>query len=168
MAATAHIITGFIGAGKTTFARKLESQMSIPRLSHDEWMVRHHGRNPPIDKFREYFRNIEGMLWTEALEILASGRDVIIDAGLWTRATRDAAIARVNAIDCRAVLYSVVCPVPIMLQRTMARSEALPDDSLWIDKPAFDKFLKVFEPMQDDEVYVTVDGETLAYNPTEP
>ncbi len=69
-----------------------------------------------------------------------------IGAGYWTRISRDTAIARVKAVDCRAILYSVDCPIPIMLQRALARSEALPDD----------------------EDYVTVDGETLAYKPVEP
>jgi adenylate kinase family enzyme len=32
----AHIIVGFIGAGKTTFARKLEKETGVMRFTKDE------------------------------------------------------------------------------------------------------------------------------------
>jgi len=37
---TAHLIHGYLGAGKTTFARQLERNIPAIRFSHDEWMVR--------------------------------------------------------------------------------------------------------------------------------
>jgi predicted kinase len=44
----AHLIHGFLGAGKTTFARELERNIPAIRFSHDEWMVRLYGIDPPI------------------------------------------------------------------------------------------------------------------------
>ena len=41
-----HLIYGFVRAGKTTFARKLESEISAIRFTHDEWMVKLYGHNP--------------------------------------------------------------------------------------------------------------------------
>ena len=36
---TIHMMFGFIGSGKSTFARKLESELRAARFSPDEWMV---------------------------------------------------------------------------------------------------------------------------------
>jgi len=50
----AHIIIGFIGSGKTTFAKKLEEETGAIRFTKDEWMVRVFGNTPPKDTFEEY------------------------------------------------------------------------------------------------------------------
>lgn len=47
----AHIVIGFIGSGKTTFARKLERETGAVRFTKDEWMVRLFGNTPPKDTF---------------------------------------------------------------------------------------------------------------------
>src|SRR3990167_4812165 len=55
---TAYIICGFIGAGKTTFARKLESETGAIRITKDEWMVRVFGNKITSDgKFAKSYRN---------------------------------------------------------------------------------------------------------------
>jgi tRNA uridine 5-carbamoylmethylation protein Kti12 len=41
--ATAHLIHGFLGAGKTTFARQLERELRAIRFSQDEWMANLNG-----------------------------------------------------------------------------------------------------------------------------
>ena len=48
--ATAHLIHGFLGAGKTTFARELEQNIPAIRFSHDEWMTRLYGDDPALLK----------------------------------------------------------------------------------------------------------------------
>jgi predicted kinase len=51
---TAHLIHGYVGAGKTTFARRLEQELPAIRFSHDEWMTRLYGDDPPVDQFPEF------------------------------------------------------------------------------------------------------------------
>ena len=36
----AYVICGFIGAGKTTFARKLEKETKAIRITKDEWIIK--------------------------------------------------------------------------------------------------------------------------------
>lgn len=158
MAATAHLLAGFIGSGKTTFGSRLERSTSAVRYSYDEWMIRYHGRNPPEALFAEFFSSIEGMIWTEVEQQLRDGRDVIIDAGFWSRKSRDVARTRVKEIGANAKFYFVACPKPVMLDRALDRSRTQAKDALWIDKPAFEKLFKGFEPMQPDEDFVSVDG----------
>jgi hypothetical protein len=37
--ATAHLLNGYLGVGKTTLARRLEHELPAVRFTHDEWMI---------------------------------------------------------------------------------------------------------------------------------
>jgi predicted kinase len=56
--AKAHLIHGYLGAGKTTFARRLEQELRAIRFTHDEWMSRLYGDDPSADMFPEYAERI--------------------------------------------------------------------------------------------------------------
>jgi predicted kinase len=154
----AHLLHGFIGSGKTTFARQLERERGALRLSHDEWMVRLHGWNPPEEHFSGYMAQVMNLIWDEAALAVRAGTDVILDFGFWTRESRDLARERTRSIGAAAKFYSVSCPRHIMRARALERSKSPSTDSLWIDGPGFDKLFADFEPMQDDEEFVRVDG----------
>ena len=68
--ATIHLLHGFTGAGKSTFAKKLESEIRAIRFSPDEWMVKLYGNNPPEEKFAEYFQNVESLIWQVSSQVL--------------------------------------------------------------------------------------------------
>ena len=44
---TAHMIYGYLGVGKTTFASHLEARHGAVRFSNDEWMTRLYGQALP-------------------------------------------------------------------------------------------------------------------------
>jgi predicted kinase len=155
---TAHLIHGFIGAGKTVFARRLEEEQGAVRFTHDEWMHRLYGAAPPCEVFADLFERVEGLIWQVAERLLGLGVDVIMDFGFWSRASRDNARARVLAQGAGAVLYRVTCPEATMRERVLKRSEDVPGDSLWIDDAAFEMLRGRFEPLESDEARVEVDG----------
>lgn len=154
----AHLLHGFIGSGKTTFARQLERECGAVRFSHDEWMVRLHGWNPPEERFGEYLVQVENLIWDEATRAMRAGNDVILDFGFWTRESRDLARNRVHSIGAVARFYEIYCPQQIMKARALERSSSPSTDSLWIDGPGFEKLSAKFEPMLDDEEFVQIDG----------
>lgn len=158
MIPTAHLLHGFIGSGKTTYARRLEAELPAVRFTLDEWMARLYGQSPPADRFGEYFRRIESLLWQQALSVLRAGSDVVMDLGFWSRESRDAARTRVLSVDAVPRFYLIDCPVEIMRERTIRRSEDPPPDSLWVDAAAFDTLIANYEPMQEREEFVVVDG----------
>jgi hypothetical protein len=51
--ATAHLLFGFLGSGKTTLAKELEERHRAMRFTPDEWMARLFGEDPPVAIFKE-------------------------------------------------------------------------------------------------------------------
>jgi predicted kinase len=148
---TIHLLHGIVGSGKTTFARRLERDLSAVRFSPDEWMVTLHGVNPPEALFRDQAARIEALIWEHAGRILRAGVDVVHEGGFWTRASRDDARRRARewGVECR--LYALRCPVEVARRRTLARTAGMPEGTLEISGPTFDLLLQRFEPLGPDE-----------------
>ena len=149
---TAYIICGFIGAGKTTFARKLEKETGAIRITKDEWMVRIFGNKITSDsQFAEYDKNVTSLAIDIAFKILKAGKDVIIDEGFWEKSYRNDIKEQLSKLGVRPILYYVKCPIEIMRERTVSRSENPTKDSFEISGEMFDSYLKYWEPPTEDE-----------------
>ena len=120
MKPTVHLLCGRIGSGKTTFAKRLERETAAVRLTHDEWIVRLYGPNPPEKHYREYFVRVENQIWELAEAIVRAGADVILDFGFWSRESRDAARDRTHDAGAVARFYSMSCPRQIALDTASA------------------------------------------------
>ncbi len=117
-----------------------------------------YGPCPPEEPYRRNFALVENRIWEQAEALVAKGTDVILDFGFWSRESRDLARDRALAAGAVPRFYNVSCPRQVALDRTLERSSNPPPESLWIDLPAFEKLDALFEPMEDDEEYLTVPG----------
>lgn len=154
---TAHLVHGFLGVGKTTFAKQLERRLPAIRFSHDEWMVRFYGADPPADLFARYSSKVSdqiSLLWPRCLEF---GVDVVLDAGLWSRTERDAARQSARACGADVVLYRVNCPEHVARARLRARNASL-DGDLLITDATYDLLRARFEPLDPEEERQEVEG----------
>jgi len=154
----AYVICGFIGAGKTTFARKLEKETKAIRITKDEWIIKIFGNKITSDKnFERYDKNITELATDIAFEILKSGGDVIIDEGFWVKSQRDDIKKKILNIGAKPMLYYVECSVEKMRERVVNRSKTPPLDSFEINEEMFDKYLKYWEPpiAEEDILLVT-------------
>jgi predicted kinase len=151
----AYVICGFIGAGKTTFARKLEKETKAIRITKDEWMIRIFGNKVTLDKnFEEYDKNIIELTRNFAFKILASGGDVIIDEGFWAKSERDDIRKKILSIGAKPIFYYVECPVEEIRNRVVNRSKNPPLDSFEINEEMFDSYLKYWQPLEEDEEFI--------------
>jgi predicted kinase len=147
---TAHLVFGFLGAGKTTLAKKLERQHAAVRFTPDEWMARLFGEDPPAETFQEKAAAILDVmqpLWSRCLSL---GLDVVLDYGFWSRAERDAARATVENLRATAVLWSVSCSDDEARRRIALRNQAA-HRSLYIAPATFDTLKARLEPLGPDE-----------------
>jgi predicted kinase len=140
------------GAGKSTYARRLEDQGMV-RLSFDAEMWQRGISEVPLP--REVRAEIEAALQARLLELVAAGRDVVLDFSFWSRRMRD---------DYRRLLAPTgVVPETVylatdratVLARVRARSGSHPDDYVLTEELAAEYF-DHFEPPIPDEGPLTV------------
>ena len=146
---TIHAIHGFIGAGKTTLARQLETRLPALRLSSDEWMVQLYGPDPPEAVFRPGIVRVKALLRQLAERALALGLHVVLDDGYWTRASRDDLRRWAAELGTPLRLYALTLPEAEARRRIRARN-AQPGN-LYIAPETYDLFWQNFEPLQPDE-----------------
>jgi predicted kinase len=151
--ATAHLLFGYLGSGKTTFARRLEVEHRAVRFTPDEWMARLFGADPPAESFPDKAEAILELLeplWTRCLVL---GLDVVLDYGFWSRKERDEVRALVARLGARACLYRLECPEDEARRRIDARNQA-DARSLYLAPATYDALRHRFEPLEVDEAYL--------------
>jgi len=149
------MIHGYLGAGKTTFARQLEQTLPALRLTHDEWMLRLYGEDPPPDQFRMGYDRVSERieaLWTRCIVL---GLNVVLDLNFWSRSQRDAVRLTAARLGAETFLYRLSCTDEEAWARIERRNAAL-TDSLFIAKNTFLTLRCRFEPLEGDEVRIEV------------
>ncbi|AWT35783.1 hypothetical protein GCM10008956_05010 [Deinococcus arenae] len=144
-----HALHGFIGAGKTTLARTLEGQWDALRFTPDEWMTALYGADPPADEYPALLARVRTLMnaqWTRAVTL---GVPVILDEGLWTRASRDELRAQAAALGAPLTLYVLPFDPASARERIAARNEQA--GAHFVAPATFELFLPRFEPLTPDE-----------------
>ena len=145
-----NLICGFIGFGKTTFAKKLEMELPAVRFTHDEIMLKHYGRNP--DNFREKYKKVDSYIRQETVKFIKTGKNVILDYGFWSKAQREEYYKWAKTITPNVIFYVIVCDLDIARKRVIERTKNNPNE-LFIDENIFDELLKQYEPISENEEY---------------
>jgi predicted kinase len=151
-----YVICGFIGAGKTTFARKLEGRTGAVRITKDEWLIRLIGNDPAIEGFEEYNNRICELSRDVAFQLVEKGIDVIIDEGFWAKEQRVELRRRIDAMGAKEVLYYLDTPIETIWERVGERNLNLTKDSFRISREMLDGYLTYWQPPSEDEDYVLV------------
>lgn len=141
------LMCGPSGSGKSTYARALEAEGMV-RLSFDVEMWHRGIRTVPLDPAVR--AEIETELRARLLDLVADGRDVVLDFSFWSRAMRD---------DYRRLLAQVgVVPETIylatdretVLARVGARLGRDADDFVLPDALAAEHFDHFEVPIPDE------------------
>jgi hypothetical protein len=81
--ATAHLLFGYMGAGKAALAAKLEREIPAPRFSPDEWLTTLFDNDEANVKpdVRTELDRIEALIEPIWCQCLQAGADVVLDMG---------------------------------------------------------------------------------------
>lgn len=118
------MIHGYLGSGKTTFAKKLEIEKNAVRLATDGLMVRLFGPTPTEAEFKAD-SIITDANYELAARLLDLKINVVMDHGFWSRASRNRGRALAQKHSAIAKLYFMNTPDDIALARILKRSENL-------------------------------------------
>ncbi|MFN8592316.1 MAG: ATP-binding protein [Thermomicrobiales bacterium] len=154
--ATVSVLCGFIGAGKTTFAKKLAAQTGAVRITKDEWLIQMVGNDPTIDGYADYDARMCGLSRDIAFQLAAKGIDVIIDEGVWEKELRNHLRQRAEDVGAHAVLYYLDTPIETIRERVARRNLTATNDSFSISAELLNHYIQYWEPPSDDEDYVLV------------
>lgn len=145
-----HLICGFIGFGKTTYAKKLEHELQAVRFTHDEIMVERYGRSP--DDFARKYKIVDDFIKEETAKLVSNGKSVILDYGFWSRDVRRNYYEWALKLTDKVYFHSIVCDLDVAKQRVLKRSQEN-NSELFIDEDCFNALLSKYEPLVKDEGY---------------
>lgn len=155
---TIHLICGFMGFGKTTYAKKLVLRNGAVRLTPDEWIHRLYG--PAPDNFEEKMKAVDDLMWIMTEEFIRSGRSVVLDYGFWTRSVREEVTQKALSLTDSVLWHGLECPMAVAKTRVLSRSKE-DKESLFIDENCFDEKVGTYEPISADEVCLKQNGVDL-------
>ncbi len=156
---TVHILSGLIGAGKTTLARKLERELPALRISLDEWIVGLFGREMPEPLTGEFWFDRAERSFAFALPLarqaLVAGVDVVLDCGFLTREQRDAGRAFAASAGVPHRLYWVRAETSVRRERVLSRNRDHGETfAVHVRDDMFDSL--PFEPPSGDELEAAI------------
>ena len=119
---TVHLLCGYNGVGKTTYAKHLEKVLPAVRFSLDEWMLRLYS-DLSFDSagYGSRAEICKDIIWGAAQQVLLCGVDVVLDWNQWSRSRR--ATWRDNALNAgfTPTLHLMDMPLETALERVAPR-----------------------------------------------
>jgi predicted kinase len=154
--ATLHLIVGLPCAGKTTYAKRLELEVSALRFTPDEWQTRLFGQDFGLD-FEHPEHNtrhelIEAIMWDVAVRVLQLGTSVILDFGFWGKSEREDYRARASSVGAYSRVHFLDVPEAELFARLEARNANLPSGTFAISASKLLEWTKVFQAPSEDEL----------------
>jgi predicted kinase len=147
-AASVYLIVGLPGAGKTTYAKDLESSASALRLTPDEWQMMLFGdRNPP-DK-RDL---VEGKLVEIGMRAAQLGTNVVFDFGLWGKDERSALRWIAAAVGARSQVVYLPIDRGEQRRRVTSRFATAPDRTFHMSDVELEQWRAQFQAPDDEEL----------------
>lgn len=149
---TLHLMVGLPCSGKTTLAKKLESELCALRLTPDEWHRFLYGQDATHPEHDERHNKIEALQWKVAASALERGLDVILDFGLWAKVEREDFSNQAAALGAQTKIHYLDVPFTELLERLDARNRQLSDDVTFIPLSMMNEYLPHFQAPDEEEM----------------
>ncbi|MEO7364206.1 MAG: ATP-binding protein [Candidatus Saccharimonadales bacterium] len=159
------LFCGIPGSGKTTLAKRLESNGEGIRICTDDWQADLEVKSGPM--YDDFHERLQKRLYKLSIELLQSGQDVILEDGLWMEQERAEKLADAKRCGATVALHFFDLSFNETLHRLEARNTEQPHGMVAMNKDdlqvCWDLFQKpnAEELSEFDEVYIYTDS-TLA------
>lgn len=144
---TAHLIYGPTAAGKSTHARELAANINGVRFAIDDWMHRLFAADLPagmdLSWVMDRVARCQAMIGSTALQVLATGTDVVLELGLLREADRDRAKSMIESAGYEVSFTFIDADLATRRQRVLHRN--LHRGETW----SFDLTPIMFNTMED-------------------
>lgn len=120
--AALYLISGMVGAGKTTLACQLAAERGALRLSPDEGIraiAGDPGDRREVDALRDI---VDSWQWRVARQALRDGEDVICENGFWRRTERLSRLRAARRLGARVELHFLDIGLDTLLERVRLRN----------------------------------------------
>lgn len=152
-----HLIIGPVGAGKSTFARKLAQQQRAVLLVLDDWMAQLYGADerPATGRIEWYLERRDrclAQIWKLTAALCEVGTRVVLEIGLIRRAEREAFYRRVEDAGYGLTVYVLDAPRDVRRARVLRRNEERGETfAQVVPLDFFELASDLWEPPDDDE-----------------
>lgn len=143
------LVVGLPGAGKTSWARRLEEERKGLRLTPDEWMEALFGASEADG--RRWVLESE-LLWGIAARALQLELNVILDYGCWAEEERELFRTRAQALGAEAEIVVLDPPVDVLWERLERRNKDLPAATFAVSRSELDEWAARFQVPTADEL----------------
>ena len=149
-----YLICGFLGAGKTTYSKKLVQEKKAIHLNADEWCMKLFSKDEYETNWENCFLKTMEYLWDKASEFSKQGQSVVFDIGFWDKKSRIEAIDKARELGFLPIIHYVYAPDDILKERISLRKGLIAENNL----KHFDEIKKLFEEPDDTEDYIRIDN----------
>jgi predicted kinase len=148
---TAHLIYGPTASGKSTYARALASQKQAVRFAIDEWMHALFAPDKPEKMDMAWvmprLARCQARIWATSQQILATGKDVVLELGLLRAQDRDRMRSLVETAGFEASFCFVDADLQVRPSRVVQRNTDKGETYSFDITPAMFDFMETyFEP----------------------
>lgn len=155
-AARVHLVVGPVGAGKSTFARRLARDERAVRLALDEWMAALFAPDRPETGRREWYverrRRCQDQMWTVAKATAGAQTNIVLELGLLRRDERERFYRFVEDAGFHLVVHVLDAPRDVRRERVMLRNVAQGETfSMVVPLEFFELASDLWEPLPPEE-----------------
>ena len=143
---------GFLGAGKSTYSKKLAQKTDAIHLETDAWCMKLFSPQEYEQDWDACFAKTVEYLWDKAAQMGKQGKSVIFDMGFWTKQSRKHAIKKATRLGFVPKIYFIYAPDKILKERITKRGGVLADYNL----KNFEKFKQHFQRPHFPEKYIKI------------
>jgi predicted kinase len=141
-----HLLCGLLGAGKTTYAKRLATDVGGVRFTLDEWMLRLYGLRHDDPRYVAHLEPCQDLIWDVAVQVLSLSHDVVLDWDQWSRERRARWASRARDLRYDVLLHYLDVPIETSVARVLSRTSEGDPFSHQIDEAGARHFAGIFEP----------------------